>query len=800
MPTVTVGVNVQGLGYSNVIPPDTNGAVGPNHFVEAINLSVGFYNKSNGSLISSKTLTSFFSGLGGEENFSDPVIEYDTYANKFVLCVLDYASNGSNSRVDFGVSNTSDPTGSWTLKRYDTTHDNGGGGVYQTDYPRMGYNADAYVIMLNQFGTPNHASTLSIRKSDLASFLYAWPTSMATIPGPAPAVIHDGSAGGPMWLVGTGSGSNIRVFKMTNELNSTPTINSFSVSVPSYSVMSAPRQPGGSMSWTLDTRVFNAAVRNNFLVAAHNVEVGTNDVARWYEFDISGATPTLAQSGNVSPGGTTDTYFPTIEINTANSLGMTYIESSSSEYMTTYVTGRTTSDATGTMETGAKVPALTGTSNYTVSRCGDYSGTTVDPSNGTTFWSANEFKGSSVWNTGFASYTVASAVTHCSVTSSANPVTAGTPFSITVKALDANNNVVTSYTGTVHFTSTDGQATLPANYTFTGGDAGSHTFTNGVTLRTAGSQTITATDAANGSITGNVTVTVNPAAANQLAVYDDANSPDVAGTLFDVTVTAQDPYGNTDTNYQGTVHFSSADPYGASLPADYIFQASDQGVATFAGETALYTAGTWDVTATDTQSGITGAAFVNVQAAPAVALQFVAPASASSGMAFDVTVIAVDPYGNTDMNYTGTIHFTTSDMDPGVVLPPDYAFQPSDAGMVTLAGGVTLITLGDQTLTATDTLSGITGTATVTVTSGAEHGVGGLGGKPAASEQPPSATVPTDPASPSAVSADPESYPARTESVATTAHRAVLIDHLWSDPADLFTHPWMDSLVLGEAS
>jgi hypothetical protein len=45
----------------------------------------------------------------------------------------------------------------------------------------------------------------------------------------------------------------------------------------------------------------------------------------------------------------------------------------------------------------------------------------------------------------------------------------------------------------------------------------------------------------------------------------------------------------------------------------------------------LYTAGTWDVTATDTSSGITTAAFVNVQAVPAVALQVVAPASATSG-------------------------------------------------------------------------------------------------------------------------------------------------------------------------
>ena len=72
-------------------------------------------------------------------------------------------------------------------------------------------------------------------------------------------------------------------------------------------------------------------------------------------------------------------------------------------------------------------------------------------------------------------------------------------------------------------------------------------------------------------------------------------------------------------------------------------------------------------------------------------LQVVAPASVTWGSPFDVTVIAADPVCSTDMNYTGTILFTTSDMDPGVVLPQDYTFQASDAGMVTFPGGVMLI-------------------------------------------------------------------------------------------------------------
>ncbi len=214
-------------------------------------------------------------------------------------------------------------------------------------------------------------------------------------------------------------------------------------------------------------------------------------------------------------------------------------------------------------------------------------------------------------------------------------------------------------------------------------------------------------------------LTNTPTAVDHLAVTTTAAAdPDVAGTPFDVTVTVQDVYGNTVTDYAGTVTSSSADPYGATLPGDYTFQAADAGVHTFAGGATLYTAGTWDVTASDTNSGITGSASVNVQAAPAVALLVQAPATAPAGAAFDVTVIAQDPYGNTDTNYAGTVTWTTTDGDPRVVLPPDYTFGPGDQGMKTFPGGVTLYTPGDQTLTVTDTGSGISGSAVVTVTGG----------------------------------------------------------------------------------
>src|SRR5208282_3285532 len=112
--------------------------------------------------------------------------------------------------------------------------------------------------------------------------------------------------------------------------------------------------------------------------------------------------------------------------------------------------------------------------------------------------------------------------------------TAGTAFNFTVTALDQNNFTVPGYAGTVHFTSTDPLAVLPANTTLT---SGSGTFS--VTLKTAGSQTITATDTVTSSLTGTSnTVTVGASTATLFVVPAPASA--TAGTAFNFTVTAED--------------------------------------------------------------------------------------------------------------------------------------------------------------------------------------------------------------------------------------------------------------------
>jgi hypothetical protein len=87
-------------------------------------------------------------------------------------------------------------------------------------------------------------------------------------------------------------------------------------------------------------------------------------------------------------------------------------------------------------------------------------------------------------------------------------VTHGVRFSLTLTVQDAYGNAVTGYTGTVHFTSSDSTATLPASYTFTAADAGVHTCVNAAILRKKGTQTLTVTDLANGALTTTVSINV----------------------------------------------------------------------------------------------------------------------------------------------------------------------------------------------------------------------------------------------------------------------------------------------------
>jgi len=280
-----------------------------------------------------------------------------------------------------------------------------------------------------------------------------------------------------------------------------------------------------------------------------------------------------------------------------------------------------------------------------------------------------------------------------------SPVTAGVAGSFTVTVKNADGTTATGYTGTVHFTSSDPHAVLPADYTFTATDRGVHTFS--ATLKTAGTQSITVTDTTTGGLTGSETgITVNPAAASTLNVTGFP-SPITAGVAGGFTVTARDPFGNIANSYTGTVHFSSSDARSA-LPGNYTFTAADAGVHSFSA--TLKTAATQSITATDTTTSTITGTDAGITVNPAVASQFIisAPSSVTAGTQFSLTVKVEDAYGNVVNGYTGTVHFSST--DGTATLPANYTFTAADKGVHTFTGPV-LRKMGNQKITITDTLN-----------------------------------------------------------------------------------------------
>ena len=199
-------------------------------------------------------------------------------------------------------------------------------------------------------------------------------------------------------------------------------------------------------------------------------------------------------------------------------------------------------------------------------------------------------------------------------------MTAGDLIPLTVKATDPFGNAVPGYTGTVHFSSTDVQAGLPADYTFSAGDGGVHTFT--MVLKTATPNGVVwsfgVADIANAASAATITnfEVVNAAAATFAITVP---SQITAGVPFLSKLTVSDPYGNGVKNYFGTVHFSTS-ALSAGLPADYTFNSADAGVHSFT--LTLNSSGNQTLSVVDTNNSLINAsASGSVNAAAASSLR-----------------------------------------------------------------------------------------------------------------------------------------------------------------------------------
>jgi uncharacterized repeat protein (TIGR01451 family) len=572
-------LNNSGAGFSALsfgqsggyVPPDTCGAAGPSSYVETVNQALAIYSpKGTGSGVVTDTLSHFLFTTGGlthadsGSGLSDPIVAYDEKIQRFVVGDQDVNFNTHVSTFDIAVSRSNNPAtlsaSDWTFSRITTTQ-----AGEDADYPgNFGYNADAFVFTLNMFavaGTSgtNHAQVVSVNAADLAASVATprvYSNNLADF-SVRPTTMHDSVAGDPMWLVTDhGDGLSIDVYKMTNPLTTTATFARTNLAVASYSTAVAPKNPNGTAITTnIDSRIMKAAEANNTIVAVHAVSTSsTQDVAQWYAINVGGATPTLSQQGRVAAGNNTYITYPGIDINPSGSIGMSYIRSgtdTSTDYMSMWVTGRLSGDATGTMEAPVPVPKGTGLANYTdfanPHRAGDLSGINVDPVDGS-FWAVNEFANTQAtanWGTAVANFTPslpANAADMAVTATGPSSVTAGTSATYTITI---TNNGPNPATGVVL---TD---TLPAGSTFV-----SQTQASGSDAFTLSQSGGTATETASAAIASGGTDTFTIVVSAPSGLAPGANFSDSAS----VSSTTTDPNGaNNSATVAGTVVGPSAD-------------------------------------------------------------------------------------------------------------------------------------------------------------------------------------------------------------------------------------------------
>ena len=130
---------------SSVVPPDPNGAVGPNHIVTMCNLSFQIFDKVGNSLFGPAANNTLWAGFGGEcqtDNSGDPVVLYDQLADRWFL--MQFTASGPTFFNCVAVSQTNDPTGAYFRYAIST-------GNNFPDYPKAAVWPDAFYISTREF-------------------------------------------------------------------------------------------------------------------------------------------------------------------------------------------------------------------------------------------------------------------------------------------------------------------------------------------------------------------------------------------------------------------------------------------------------------------------------------------------------------------------------------------------------------------------------------------------------------------------------------------------------------------------
>jgi hypothetical protein len=422
VPTTTVNVDGVGNGFTgpqgtfsvNAAPPDTNGAVGPNHYVQTVNTDYAVFNKSGGVVFGPVTINTLWSGFGGlcqTDNDGDPTVRYDRLADRWVI--QQFAVTGANGVATpflecFAVSTSGDPTG--TFNRYSFNYAN------FPDYPKMSVWPDAYYLTVNQFnaaGTTFLGSNVAAlnRSAMLAgqpatSVSFNAPTTVSSLLASDLDSATPPPAGEPNQLLSLGASANtLAAFKFhvdfTTPASSTftgPTtlaVNAFTDACGASGTCVPQSGTTTQLDSLGDRLMFRLAYRNfgdhEALVASHSVTNGSSVGVRWYELRMSGGSPTIFQQGTYAPDATFR-WMPSIALDQSGDIALGFSASSSSLHPGIRYTGRLPGDAAGTMGQG-EATVITGAGSQTagLTRWGDYSALTVDPADNCTFWYTNQY-------------------------------------------------------------------------------------------------------------------------------------------------------------------------------------------------------------------------------------------------------------------------------------------------------------------------------------------------------------------------------------------------------------------------
>ncbi len=416
--------NAAAYGF-RAVPPDANGDVGPNHFVQAVNILTRVFDKSGNALTPPFKLSGIFSALGttcSTRNDGDPIVLYDALADRWILS--QFCNNAPPFRQLIAVSQTADPTGAYFV--YEFVMPN----IKLNDYPKLGVWTDGYYMSTDEFVGSDYAGSGVFafdRKKMLAgdagaSYIYFDLATPSTIRfgGLLPSDL-DGLNAPPINAPNTFIGyaateygdatDALRLFDFradfTNPNNSTFTergesplaVASFDPTSPDGRADVVEPAPGEPLDSQSDRLMYRAAYRNfgthESLVVNQTVRltpVGQTYRAgvRVYELRKSNGNFNIREQATI---GTADTnrWMGSAAQDYQGNLAIGYSFTNEERKPSILYSGKLANEPTGMFRTEETLVSGTGVQTGFGSRWGDYSQMTVDPTDDCTFWLTNEY-------------------------------------------------------------------------------------------------------------------------------------------------------------------------------------------------------------------------------------------------------------------------------------------------------------------------------------------------------------------------------------------------------------------------